>query len=214
MLNKFAFCIVIFTLSVSSIFAQTDNADEEINNFEVYGGATLTKDYTNSFNPNVYGIEGAYVKNVNRFVGIKADANVSFNTTEFSFVTVNNNGDPQLQTVKTKSTDYNFLGGIQIKDNRKEGSRLRPFAHALVGIGVNNRNFDFSNVSTCSQQQAQCPNLSETNVGFSSSFGGGLDIKVNDKISLRAIQVDYNPRRFSELGFQNNVRFGAGIVFH
>ena len=43
------------------------------------------------------------------------------------------------------------------------------------------------------------------------AVGGGLDIKINEKIDLRAIQVDYAPI-FS--GFlQNNIRFGVGLVF-
>jgi hypothetical protein len=48
--------------------------------------------------------------------------------------------------------------------------------------------------------------------GFGGAFGGGLDIKINDRIDFRAIQVDYNPV-YTNRSFDNNVRIGVGIVF-
>ena len=36
-------------------------------------------------------------------------------------------------SVELDSSLWNFLGGVQIKDNAKE-ARFKPFAHALVGV--------------------------------------------------------------------------------
>jgi hypothetical protein len=51
-----------------------------------------------------------------------------------------------------------------------------------------------------------------TITGFGGAFGGGLDIKVSDRIDFRVIQVDYNPV-YTRSSFNNNVRIGVGIVF-
>ena len=40
------------------------------------------------------------------------------------------------ESIDTKERIYNFLGGVQVKDNRKD-ARFKPFAHALVGMAVN-----------------------------------------------------------------------------
>jgi hypothetical protein len=59
-----------------------------------------------------------------------------------------------------------------------------------------------------------CPIINESfsDNGLAGVIGGGLDIKVNNSIQIRAIQVDYNPIR---IGGQtdHNIRLGAGIVF-
>ena len=52
------------------------------------------------------------------------------------------------------------------------------------------------------------------------AIGGGVDVRVNDRIAVRVFQADYNPIFLSggnELGFGNtradNVRFSFGVVF-
>jgi len=52
------------------------------------------------------------------------------------------------------------------------------------------------------------------------AIGGGLDVRVSERVDLRVFQVDYNPIFLSsgnELGFGNsgadNVRFSFGVVF-
>jgi hypothetical protein len=100
------------------------------------------------------------------------------------------------------------MGGIQVKDNETKG-RFKPFAHALFGVGHVRRSF------TVQECQTPCDFASSrfSDTGFSGAFGGGLDVRINDRIDFRAIQVDYNPVYFGS-GFQNNVRFGIGIVIH
>jgi hypothetical protein len=54
--------------------------------------------------------------------------------------------------------------------------------------------------------------VDDSETAFAGAFGGGLDIKLNDHIDFRAVQVDYNPIKFSS-GTQHNVRLGIGFVF-
>ena len=84
------------------------------------------------------------------------------------------------------------MGGIQIKDNKKEGSAVRPFVHVLGGW-VRYTGFGVSN-------------------NFGMAFGGGVDIKVSDRISIRAGQVDYR-RSFGSVPL-DSFRFGGGLVIH
>lgn len=55
------------------------------------------------------------------------------------------------------------------------------------------------------------PRVSDT--GLAAALGGGLDIRLNKRLDLRAIQVDYNPTRLFG-STQHNIRIGIGIVIH
>ncbi len=150
------------------------------------------------------GFETAGVYNVNRYVGIKGDISGVYNKTRFSFP-----AGGQTVNVDTKNSLYNFLGGLQIKDNASEG-RLKPFVHALIGAGhgrtkVNNLNCTSTPGFDCSE----ITNVSDT--GLAGAFGGGLDVRINDRVDLRAFQVDYNPIKF-ENNTDHNLRFSIGIV--
>lgn len=89
-------------------------------------------------------------------------------------------------------TTVTYLFGPQIAANR--GGKVSPYAHVLVGGG--RVSFEDDVASN----------------GFAVALGGGVDVKLNDKVSIRAIQIDYLPIRFSG-GTIHNGRVGAGINF-
>lgn len=159
---------------------------------------------------NFHGVNVSGVYNVNRFVGVKGDVSATFNNTRFSETFIDPVTTlPVTASFKTSNSLYNFVGGVQVKDNSREG-RFKPFAHAMAGLGhVRTKVSDLQ----CSVV-LNCPVLEDSfsDNGFTGVFGGGLDIKLNDSIQIRAIQVDYNPLW---IGGQvdHNVRLGAGIVF-
>ena len=155
-----------------------------------------------------HGFEAAGVYNFSRYVGLKGDVSGTYNNRDFS-VSVPTGGGTSTFSAETKSSLYNFLGGVQIKDNASQG-RLKPFAHALVGAGharVKVSNLVCPTGTDCTGFE---DDFSET--GLAGAFGGGLDVRINDKIDFRAVQVDYNPMRFDGQT-QHNVRFGIGLVF-
>lgn len=147
-----------------------------------------------------FNVSGVY--NVHRYVGIKGDISGTYNNKNIDIPVPGGN-----VSFDANSSLYNFLGGVQFKDNASD-ARFKPFAHALIGAGHGRTKLS-SVVCT-----VDCSGLSGTisETGFAGAFGGGLDIKLNDKIDLRAIQVDYNPIKFDN-GTQHNVRFGIGLVF-
>ena len=82
-------------------------------------------------NFNGFNVSGVY--NVSRYVGIKGDVSGTYNSKDFN-ITVPNGTTTSNVSFNTRSSLYNFLGGVQVKDNATEG-RFKPFAHALVGAG-------------------------------------------------------------------------------
>ena len=155
-----------------------------------------------------FNVSGVY--NLNRWLGVKGDISGTYNSSRFNG-NVDVGGTPVSISFDTDSSLYNFLGGVQVKDNSREG-RFKPFAHALVGAGHARTKFDDFACTPGNLCAAVIPpddSFGET--GFAGAFGGGLDIRLNDRIQIRAFQVDYNPVRI-EGSTSHNARFGAGIV--
>ena len=213
-----ALCLLIFT-SVF-VFAQTDDykkgevfvgysngqIDTGINSNQIPGVTNI--DERETFN----GFEASGVYNFNRYVGVKADFSGTYNNSNFDFRSTAVTG-PTRVSFDADSSLYNILGGVQVKDNSTE-TRVKPFAHALVGAGIGRIKIkNFNCTSTVLNQCAGLQNtFDDTETGLAGAFGGGLDVKVNNRIDIRAIQFDYNPIRFND-STQHNFRFGVGVVF-
>jgi opacity protein-like surface antigen len=156
-----------------------------------------------------FNVSGVY--NLNRYIGVKGDISGVYNNTRFT-ENFNTGSGTAAVSFKTTNSLYNFLGGVQVKDNAKSG-RFKPFAHALVGAGhARTKISDFTCSPTAVCAAVVVPDESFGETGFAGAFGGGLDIRVSDRFQIRAFQVDYNPVRI-EGSTQHNARFGAGIVF-
>lgn len=210
--------IVILSLSV---FGQTT---DEINRAEFFGGFShnrvdtglasedLGSDFDNSFDNRLgaNGVNLSVTGNFSKYVGAKFDFSTHGTSDDVVF-----DGDQ----FKTKYRISNFLGGIQIKNNKKDGPRVKPFFHALAGIARQKITVESPVLSDIFDQSSL--ELKENN--FALAFGGGLDIKASKHIDIRVFQVDYNPtyvkgREFDDFDLdgklQNNVRFSFGIVIH
>jgi hypothetical protein len=159
---------------------------------------------------NFNGVNASGVYNVSRYVGIKGDVSATYNNTRFSDTFVDpGTGTTFTASFKTTNSLYNVVGGVQLKDNSREGT-FKPFAHAMVGLGhVRTKVGDV----VCTPVTL-CPvvNDSFSDNGFTGVFGGGLDFRLNNSIQIRAIQVDYNPLWINSQ-VDHNLRIGAGIVF-
>ena len=153
-----------------------------------------------------HGFNVSATGNVTRYLGFKFDFSGHFNSRTVPFGTVAN-------AVDIESRVYNFLGGVQVKNNSTDAT-FKPFAHALAGGGNLRVRVNISNEGCIAIFPSPCPaDFTESETGFAGAFGGGLDIRASDKIDIRVIQVDYNPMRISGTTL-HNFRFGVGIVFH
>ena len=113
-----------------------------------------------------------------------------------------------------------------------DGPRFKPFGHALFGVAVQKVDVDSPNLPAL----FGINDFHTNETSFAMAFGGGLDIKLNNRIDIRAIQIDWNiinrgdqqtgivlaPTPFQTVGTpffipgtrQDNLRLGVGIVIH
>ena len=169
------------------------------------------------------GFELAVNRNFHKYVGAKFDYSLHLREDNFSRAAGSGTVD---------STIQNFLGGIQIKNNTEDGPRFKPFAHALFGVAV--QKVDVDSPQLVSIFGIDDFHVNETS--FAMAFGGGVDIRLNRRIDIRAGQVDWNiinrgdqqtgivlvPTPFQTVGTpfvipgtrQDNLRLSIGIVIH
>src|ERR1044071_513008 len=230
---KRVFALITFVILLAPMaFAQHDDYKK----WEFFGGysalgfdtlagdtdITAVNDVLSGRN-NLRGFELSITRNVHRYWGVKGDYSLGLREDNFSRPA----GDGTVDT-----TVQNFLGGIQFKNNSEEGPRFKPFAHALFGFA--NQKLDVDSPQLGTVFGINDFHVNETS--FAMAFGGGIDIKLNDRIDVRAVQVDWKhiTRGDQRLGIvlvptphqtvgqpfilpgtrQDNLRLSVGIVIH
>jgi hypothetical protein len=99
-------------------------------------------------------------------------------------------------SVLIKQDAHSFLFGPRFSFR---GKRLTPFVYALFGATR------FHESAIISGQK-----LSHSDTGLRSVLGGGLDVKVNDRVAIRAFQLDYfRPNFFGEAHNRGRLAFGV-----
>jgi hypothetical protein len=209
--------ILALTLTlVSGIYASAQsNDDYKKAEFFVgysYGQADA---HFNSNNPNIYrdrtplhGFNASAVYNLSRYFGIKGDVSGASAKANVNFLAVPVSGtSTSTILISSKNSLYNVLGGVQIKDNAST-KRLKPFAHALVGAAFRKNTITPGIVCVAT---IICPS-STSETGLAMAFGGGLDIRLNRRVDIRAFQIDYNPVKTGGT-MDDNLRFSIGVVF-
>jgi len=209
----------LLLLCATAAFAQSN----DYKNWEFFGGYSalhfdnLAGDTNNAAVNDVLGdrqtlrgFELAITRNFHKYVGAKFDYSLHLREDNFSRPAGSGTVD---------STIQNFLGGIQVKNNSEDGPRFKPFGHALFGVAVQKVDVD-------SPQLPVLFGISDFHVNetsFAMAFGGGVDIRLNDRLDVRAGQIDWNiiNRGDQQTGIvfipgtrQDNLRLSIGIVIH
>lgn len=216
MLKKALFSFSVAILAASATFAQDDYKKGEFfvgySNGQVDTGVDTGDSPVDFFRDreNFNGVNVAGVYNVSRWLGVKGDISATFNDTDISTSFTGNTGTNTI-SAETKNSLYNFLAGVQVKDNSNEGV-IKPFAHGMVGAAHARTKFDNFACTGPDCGLIIAPSESYSDTGFGAVVGGGVDFRLNNRVQIRAIQVDYNPTRIGG-DWQNNLRIGAGIVF-
>jgi len=85
-------------------------------------------------------------------------------------------------------------------------SHLQPFAQALVGVAH----------ASGSLVEGRTPAANNAGAAFAAHVGGGLDLRLARRYSLRLIEADYMVTTIDNgvNDHQNNFRISAGVVFH
>jgi outer membrane immunogenic protein len=98
-----------------------------------------------------------------------------------------------------------YAGGIRYSPMRTRGF-LHPFGQVLAG-GAH-----------ASGSLVETPASVATNHGaaFAGIAGGGVDLRLNKRVSVRVIEADYLVTTFKNAvnDHQNNLRLGGGLVLH
>ena len=112
---------------------------------------------------NFHGWNASLTGNINKRFGLVADFSGHYGS--------------ELGLVRVDQHAHSFLFGPRVAFR---GKRLTPFVYGLFGATR------FAESAVINGQH-----LSAVSNGFSLAVGGGLDVKVNDRIAIRAFQLDY-----------------------
>lgn len=111
----------------------------------------------------------------------------------------------------TRARIHQYMGGPQFS---RRGDSTRVFVRALIGAVTVRESVSIEDI-----------NINETATGFALGAGGGLDVRINDRLAWRAFQADYfwyrfgqpklivNGAQISNSTTQNNFRISTGLVF-
>lgn len=200
---------------------------QELPKFEVYGGWSYirTDGGGNDMSPT-NGWNAQVAINVNEMVGIVVDANGayrSFTDEGFRSETVLGEDGETLSTVSVpryRESGSRFISlAFGPRFTFRQHEKYQPFYHAMIGIRHSSSD-DFIQALPglgLDQTDADVPVIEERWISdvtdnFLMIFGGGMDIVVNEKFSVRAFQADYTLEKVSgEL--VPDLRFGTGLVF-
>lgn len=200
---------IVFTKGNVEIPVKTQT--KEYSKYEVHAGYSYNKRslgnsqaFGNIYQTGMQGYNSSIKWNFQRFLGTEFEHSAGWTGTEKT-------DDPTTPgaTVQVKRSLYTYAGGIQVKDNSAK-SRLKPFGHILLGGATEGQKGKIGNGSVSLNSVNRRTDLLMI-------FGGGLDVKVNHKFSLRVFQFDYLRSRavFStSTEYIKYYRFGMGVVFH
>jgi opacity protein-like surface antigen len=133
---------------------------------------------------NFHGWDTSVTANVNRWLGLTANFSGHY-------------GHEQGGIIREQQRAISYLFGPRF--TLRKNKRVTPFAYALFG-GVN-----YNVRLTISGQTL----VTATDTGFNLALGGGLDVKLNEHLSLRAFQLDYlRPNFFGESHNRGRLAFG------
>ena len=132
---------------------------------------------------NFHGWDASVTGNVTKRFGVMADFSGHYGSESGGPILVNQH-------------EHSFLFGPRFAFR---GKRLTPFVYALFGATR------FQESAIISGQR-----VSATDTGFSSALGGGLDVRVNDRVAIRAFQLDYfRPIINDEANNRGRLAFGV-----
>ena len=194
------FLLVAFlTFSATVGFAQGD----EYYKIEGFGGyAYMNLDRaveldqfvnSNQNRVNSHGFNGSVTFNFRRYWGAKFDVSLHSYGEDFQGILTTNPPPPvppPPTTFKTSQNDYQYMGGIQFKNNSKEGPKFKPFAHVLAGVSDSHWSLD-QETGTSTGSALRLADVNSTD--FAMKFGGGIDYRIHKNVDVRFFQFDFNP---------------------
>jgi opacity protein-like surface antigen len=190
---KIVLSLLIILSAAASALAQ------ESNKVEVFGGYSyLRSDLGLGADRDLRGWNASITYNLNKVLGVKADFSGHSTDGAITFEPFTDG------SAKIDTSNFTFLFGPQF--SYRKNDKVVPFAHVLLG---GSRRKQFSD--PIDVPGFPVFNIDSTNTAFTAAFGGGLDIKLTNRLAFRLFQADYLLSRFNGWT-QNNLRVGTGLV--
>lgn len=217
-MNKKILCVFLFLASASAVFAQGKRAEVFVgySNLQAdrsYDDLGNLNSFADSFKRNgLHGVEGSVTGFPVSWLGLTGD--VSYHRKE------NMTSGAGIASQYKREVFY-FMAGPTLKI--RNPSRVEPFARALFGGAHVRENYT---LTTTTPTGSTAVTIDPSTTKFAMGLGGGLDVRLGDKFSLRLIQVDYTPIFTGDRVFNvnnntirldknriDNVRVSVGLVF-
>ena len=88
----------------------------------------------------------------------------------------------------------------------RKDENLTPFVHAMAGMDYLRLVDKFEVIGTAGT-------FTLYDFGIGAAFGGGVDVKIHEKVAIRLIQADYYVTRHGDKTM-NNINLAFGFVYH
>jgi hypothetical protein len=205
------YCITFLALC---LFSCASAGAQEYPRAEVYGGYQLLVDedlidditYAQGLDVDAYdrqhGINAAVEYNIRKWMGIVAEAGHGRSSLSLGD---SKEGVP-IWSARYRRNQTSFLFGPRF--GYREG-RMRAFGHLLFGGNRANHSYTFTVTNELGFQSGYAASFSGTDVAM--ALGGGLDISLGDRISIRPVQLDLLSIFADDSLHQ--FRYSAGLVF-
>jgi hypothetical protein len=203
--------LCIFLLAAAAAMFAEDRFEVNVDYSYLRFNPTVTGLNSRSFNGGGGGATLYFLK----IFGIKGEfqgyGSTSFSKTFTSSVTLPNGGFIPAGTYTSQGNMFTYLFGPVL---RIPIPKVAPFAEVLFGGSNTNGYVNLVNSinnggGTLSKTPTQHP--------FTMAFGGGVDISVSKRVSIRPAEFDYVLSRYSNpltsTNNQNNFRYCGGLVF-
>jgi opacity protein-like surface antigen len=171
---------------------------QEVPQFEVFGGWNIILPEEEVPVDFLSGWEGTFTVNANEYASAVIDVSGAYTSWE--------------ENVIGMKSIHSFMAGPQFR-LAQVNETFVPFIRALFGLS----HVRFGDV-VIEGEEEDIPLNDEGQLnqnGFAMAFGGGLDININDRISVRPAQIEFMTVRLEAEGhseFVNNTRFAAGVI--
>ncbi len=155
---------------------------------ELFGGFSYMREDSEPQGFNLNGWNASVAYNINRHVAVRADFSGYYKSEKDQFFS-------------NSLRKHQLLFGPQFSVRPNE--RVRVFLRPLFGLAHVHTEIDSPGLTSPAT-------FSDT--AFAMALGGGLDVRVNNRLMVRLGQVDYLPTFFGNTR-QDNFRFSTGVVF-
>jgi opacity protein-like surface antigen len=158
---------------------------QETPKVEVFGGYSYLRSYAGGESAGANGWNASVTVKAKKWLGLVSDFSGYYNSYDVRDAGVN---------LRISGHVHSFLFGPRVS---VRAGKATPFAHALFGGA---------------HDSARWSGGAFRDNAFGMALGGGLDLKVTDRVAVRVVQADYYMTRIAD-ATQNSLRVSTGLVF-